>query len=130
VRPGPGWASPFVPPGGSPLFLPSELEIASLVARPQSAERPSARQCVELVPDELKDLVVLEAAHALPPPVTRVCHLRCGSHDLIAVTLAHGRVVKKPVGLEVPKQSVRGQSLVRAFGHEKSAPLGVIFNSR
>jgi hypothetical protein len=29
-----------------------------------------------------------------------------------------------------PNQHAHGQSLVRAFGHEKSAPLGVIFNSR
>jgi len=28
------------------------------------------------------------------------------------------------------RHDVHGQSLVRAFGHEKSAPLGVIFNSR
>ena len=54
-----------------------------------------------------------------------------GSTDCAGVTqLAHllTPVIKPPSATSENQRAVRGQFPVRSFGHEKSAPLAVMFN--
>jgi hypothetical protein len=63
--------------GQEGFLLLAEFKVPSPVDRMESAQRTGTGERIEFMPDELEDLVVLEATHGplSTPPVARVCHL-------------------------------------------------------
>ena len=65
---------------------------------------------------------------ALAQPVPRPVASACGV-QILESPIELGQCRSGLIGSYQSRNAVRGQFLVRAFGHQKSAPLGVISNS-